>query len=156
MQAEDFMRRAITLARQNMEAGVGGPVGAVVVRDGQILGEGVNRVIPTNDPTAHAEIVAIRDACSRLGTYTLQGCTMYTSAESCPMCLGAILWARIDGVVYAADRTQMAEVDFDDAAFYVEVCKPLGSRRISETRLLADESRAVLKDWAAKPDRVVY
>jgi guanine deaminase len=156
MQDEDFMRRAIALGRENMQAGLGGPVGAVIVRNGEIVGEGANRVIPSNDPTAHAEIVAIRDACNRLGTYTLEGCTMYTSAESCPMCLAAILWARMDGIFYAADRTQMAEVDFDDAAFYVEVCKPLGARRIPETRLLADESRAVLQAWAAKPDRVVY
>lgn len=156
MHEHDFMRRAITLARQNMESGLGGPVGAVIVRDGQIVGEGVNRVIPTNDPTAHAEIVAIRDACARLGRYALQGCTMYTSAESCPMCLAAMLWARMDAIVYAADRAQMAEVGFDDAAFYVEVCKPVGVRGIPESRLLAEESRAVLHAWAAKPDRVVY
>jgi tRNA(Arg) A34 adenosine deaminase TadA len=156
MDEHAFMRRAIDLARQNVAEGLGGPVGAVVVRGGQIIGEGANRVIPTHDPTAHAEIVAIRDACNRLGTYTLAGCTINTSAESCPMCLAAILWARMDAIVYAADRSQMAEIGFDDAAFYVEVGRPLGARRIPEIRLLADESVAVLREWAANPDRVVY
>ena len=123
---------------------------------GEIVGRGWNAPLARHDPTAHAEIVAIRDACARLGAYTLQGCTMYTSAESCPMCLAAILWARMDAIVYAADRAQMAQIGFDDAAFYVEVCKPVGARTIPESRLLAEESVAVLHAWAAKPDRVVY
>jgi guanine deaminase len=156
MTEADFMRRAIALADERMRAGEGGPFGAVVVKDGKIVGEGWNRVIGTSDPTAHAEVVAIRDACARLGTFDLSGATIYTSCEPCPMCLGAILWARLDRMCYAANRADAAEIGFDDDAFYVEVAKPVDARELPATRLLADEARAVFAAWFAKPDRVEY
>lgn len=156
MNDADFMRRAIALADERMRAGEGGPFGAVVARDGKIVGEGWNRVVATTDPTAHAEVVAIRDACARLGTFDLGGATIYTSCEPCPMCLGAILWARLDRMCYAADRVDAAKIGFDDAAFYAEVSKPLHGRNLPAERLLADEARAVFAAWFAKPDRVEY
>jgi tRNA(Arg) A34 adenosine deaminase TadA len=156
MSDAEFMRRAIRLADERMRAGEGGPFGAVVARDGRIVGEGWNRVIGTNDPTAHAEVVAIRDACARLGTFDLSGATIYTSCEPCPMCLGAILWARIDRMCYAADRIDAAKIGFDDEAFYVEVAKPLHARTLPAERILADEARAVFAAWFAKPDRIEY
>lgn len=156
MSDAEFMRRAIALADERMRAGEGGPFGAVIAMDGRIVGEGWNRVIGTSDPTAHAEIVAIRDACARLGTFDLSGATIYTSCEPCPMCLGGILWARLSRMCYAADRTDAAEIGFDDDAFYVEVAKPIDSRTLPTTRILADEARAVFAAWYAKPDRVEY
>lgn len=156
MSDADFMRRAIALADERMRAGEGGPFGAVIAKDGRIVGEGWNRVIGTSDPTAHAEIVAIRDACARLGTFDLTGATIYTSCEPCPMCLGGILWARLDRMCYAANRADAAEIGFDDEAFYVEVAKPIDARNLPATRILADEARAVFAAWFAKPDRVEY
>lgn len=156
MADEVFMRRAIELARQNVERGGGGPIGAVVVKDGRIVGEGANQVVPRNDPTAHAEIVAIRDACARLGTFRLDGCTVYTSVEPCPMCLTAILWARMEAIVYAGDQDDIAAAGFSDADFYAEVAKPSGRRSIPERRLMADEARAVLRQWADAPARIPY
>jgi guanine deaminase len=156
MNEADFMRRAIALADERMRAGEGGPFGAVIVKDGRIVGEGWNRVIGTSDPTAHAEIVAIRDACARLGTFDLSGATIYTSCEPCPMCLGGILWARLDRMCYAANRDDAAKIGFDDDAFYVEVAKPIDARTLPATRMLADEARAVFAAWFAKPDRVEY
>ncbi len=156
MNEADFMRRAIALADERMRAGEGGPFGAVIAKDGHIVGEGWNRVVGTSDPTAHAEIVAIRDACARLGTFDLSGATIYTSCEPCPMCLGGILWARLDRMCYAANRADAAKIGFDDEAFYVEVAKPIDARALPATRLLADEARAVFAAWFAKPDRVEY
>jgi tRNA(Arg) A34 adenosine deaminase TadA len=156
MSDADFMRRAIALADERMRAGEGGPFGAVVVKDGRIAGEGWNRVVATQDPTAHAEVVAIRNACAELGTFDLSGATIYTSCEPCPMCLGAILWARLDRMCYAADRIDAAKIGFDDEAFYVEVAKPIDGRRLPTERILADEARAVFAAWFAKPDRVEY
>src|SRR3954465_1461729 len=112
------MRRAIALSNEQLTTGAGGPFGAVIARDGEIVAEGVNRVPTTNDPTAHAEIVAIRAACAALGTFTLAGCTIYASCEPCPMCLGAIYWARLDGLYYASDRADAAAIGFDDARVY--------------------------------------
>jgi guanine deaminase len=151
----DFMRRAIALSRQAAEAG-GGPFGAVVVRGGKIVGEGVNRVVPAADPTAHAEVVAIRMACEAVGSHVLDGATIYTSCEPCPMCLGAIWWARIGEVVYANGRQDAAAIGFDDAAIYAEIAQPLTHRRLPLRRLLADEARAVFDLWCEKPDRVPY
>ena len=156
MNEDGFMRRAIALADERMRAGEGGPFGAVIAKDGRIVGEGWNRVVGTSDPTAHAEVVAIRDACARLGTFDLSGATIYTSCEPCPMCLGAILWARLDRMCYAADRDDAAKIGFDDETFYVEVAKPVGARDLPATRMLADEARAVFSAWFAKPDRVEY
>ena len=150
------MRRAIAVSRARMHDGEGGPFGAVVVRDGVIVGEGWNRVTSTNDPTAHAEIVAIRDAARRLGTFSLAGCELYSSCEPCPMCLGAILWARLDRLYYANDRNDAKAVGFDDEAFYREVALPPDRRTIPTTRLLADEARDVFAEWVSKPDKVRY
>jgi tRNA(Arg) A34 adenosine deaminase TadA len=151
-----FMRRAIALADERMRAGEGGPFGAVVVKDGVIVGEGWNRVVATQDPTAHAEIVAIRDACARLGTFDLEGATVYTSCEPCPMCMGAILWSRASRMCYAANRQDAAVIGFDDEAFYREVALPIDGRALPTDRLLADEAQAVFAAWFAKPDRVEY
>jgi guanine deaminase len=152
----DFMRRAIALSRQNLETQDGGPFGAVVVKDGRIVGEGRNMVIATNDPTAHAEIVAIRAATQRLGTFDLSGCTIYASCEPCPMCLGAVLWSRIARLYHAGDRNDAKAIGFDDALFYRELAQPPDRRSVNTERLLADEARAVFAAWAGDPGRVRY
>jgi len=155
MQPEAFMRRAIDLSRQGMERGDGGPFGAVVVKGGAIVGEGWNRVLATNDPTAHGEVVAIRDACQKLGTYDLTGCDLFTSAEPCPMCLSAIYWARIARVYYGNSHADTAAIGFDDANFLDEL-KKSGGRAVPEIRLLPEEALAVYRECAANPDRVRY
>ncbi len=151
-----FMRRAIELSRTRLAAGEGGPFGAVVVKDGRIIGEGWNQVVGTNDPTAHAEIVAIRAACRHLGNFSLAGAELYTSCEPCPMCLAATLWARIEGIFYGNTRDDAAAIGFDDEYFYREVMLPLGERQLRAIRLLPDEARAVFTEWAAGSDRVKY
>lgn len=153
---EDFMRRAVELSRESLADGEGGPFGAVVVRDGTIVGEGRNRVLAVHDPTAHAEVQAIRAACVGLGTHDLSGCVIYTSCEPCPMCLAAILWARLDAIHYGNGRDDAAAIGFDDALFYEEVAKPMERRRVPHGRLLADEARAVFRDWAASAGRRLY
>jgi guanine deaminase len=152
----DFMRRAIALSRQNLEKQDGGPFGSVVVKDGRIVGEGRNMVISSNDPTAHAEIVAIRAATQALGTFDLTGCEIYASCEPCPMCLGAILWARIGRLYHACDRHDAKAIGFDDELFYSEVIRPPAQRVLPLERLLSDDARAVFKEWAADPARVRY
>src|SRR5688572_3154517 len=127
---ETFMRRAIELAQRGADSNDGGPFGCVVVRDGEVVGEGWNKVTSTNDPTAHAEVVAIRDACARLGDFQLDGCSVYTSCEPCPMCLGAIYWARPDRVIYANTRFDAASIDFDDDFIYHEINAPMDARKI--------------------------
>src|SRR6476660_6650984 len=122
-QDKQFMMRAVELARQGVDANAGGPFGCVIVKDGRIVGEGSNRVTSTNDPTAHAEVVAIRDACTNLGTFQLDGCTIYTSCEPCPMCLCAIFWSRPAAIFFAGTRTDAAGAGFDDEAFYQELEK---------------------------------
>ncbi len=151
-----FMRRAIELSRIQAESGEGGPFGAVVVRDGEIVGEGWNRVLGTNDPTAHAEIVAIRDACARLRSFQLSSCEIYTSCEPCPMCLTAVLWARLERIYYANTRADAAAIGFDDDRFYREVARSLGERTLPTERLLAAEARVVFDQWAAMPDKLIY
>ena len=153
---ETFMRRAIALSDLHMRSNHGGPFGAVVVLDGQIVGEGWNQVTSTNDPTAHAEVVAIRDACRRLGRFHLQGAELYTSCEPCPMCLSSAYWARVDRIVYANDRKDAAAIDFSDDDIYREVALPLEARSIPMVRLLPDEAKAVFDAWAAKTDRTPY
>lgn len=153
---ERFMRRAIALSRHRMREEAGGPFGSVVVRDGRIVGEGWNQVASTNDPTAHAEIVAIRDAARRLGTFDLSGCEIYASCEPCPMCFGAILWARIGRLYYANDRHDAKAIGFDDEAFYREVILPRDRRSLATQRLLADEARAVFMEWQADPNKIRY
>jgi tRNA(Arg) A34 adenosine deaminase TadA len=158
MPAEDaeFMRRAIALSRRGMEEGAGGPFGAVVALDGHMVAEGWNQVTSTNDPTAHAEVVAIRRACAALGRFELRGATLYTSCEPCPMCLAAAYWARLEAVVYANGREQAAAIGFDDQFLYAEVAKPVAARALRMRRLLATEALEVFEAWAAKPDRVPY
>jgi tRNA(Arg) A34 adenosine deaminase TadA len=151
-----FMRRAIELSRAKMRTGEGGPFGAVVVYQGAVVGEGWNRVLSTRDPTAHAEIVAIRAACQHLGRFSLDGAEIYATAEPCPMCLGAILWARIAHLYYGNTRADAAAIGFDDAAFYDEVARPPDRRTLPSARLLADEARVVFAEWDAKPDKVRY
>jgi len=155
MDEAGFMRRAITLSCQGVAAG-GGPFGAVVARDGRILGEGRNAVVPARDPTAHAEVVAIRAACAVLGTYDLSGAVIYTSCEPCPMCLGAIWWARIREIVFGNERADAAAIGFDDAAIYDEVCRPVPDRALPLRRLLAEEAMEGFRLWQAKPDKAPY
>jgi tRNA(Arg) A34 adenosine deaminase TadA len=153
---ERFMRRAIALGRRGMNAGDGGPFGAVVVRRGEIVGEGWNRVPATADPTAHGEIVAIRAACRRLASFRLSGCELYTSAEPCPMCLGAIYWARIDRIFFGFTVADSARIGFDDRFIHRELARPAGRRTIRAVQLLADEARALAREYAANPRRVTY
>lgn len=155
-QAERFMRRAIELARQGVKAGDGGPFGTVIVKDGEIVGEGWNRVVATNDPTAHGEVVAIRDATNRSKSFSLEGCELYTSGEPCPMCLGAIYWANIDRVFYGFNVQDAAEVGFDDSFIYEQLGKPLDQRKIPESQVLGAEAVKMLKAYAADPNRVNY
>ncbi len=153
---ERFMMRAIELAQEGMESNDGGPFGCVVVKGGKIVGEGSNRVTSTNDPTAHAEVVAIRNACSNLGTFQLQGCTIYTSCEPCPMCLGAIYWSRPAAIFFAATQSDAAEAGFDDEYFYRELEKPNAERRLPMAVLLREESKKVFDVWKSKPDKTEY
>ena len=156
MTHENFMRRAIALSREHMEAGHGGPFGAVVVKDGRIVGEGWNRVTSANDPTAHAEVMAIQEACRTLGTHELGGAVIYTSCEPCPMCLGAIYWARLDRVYFANLRTDAAAISFDDARLYEEIAAPLEERSLPMVPMMRDEALAVFEAWRAKPDKQTY
>jgi tRNA(Arg) A34 adenosine deaminase TadA len=151
-----FMRRAIAIAQDGIDKNLGGPFGCVVVRNGEVVGEGCNKVTSTNDPTAHAEIVAIRDACRSLNSFQLQGCTVYTSCEPCPMCLGAIYWARPDAIYFAATRDDAAEAGFDDELFYSEMEKPNAERQLPLQSLLREESQRVFQNWIAKPDKTEY
>jgi guanine deaminase len=152
----EAMREAIALAREGMERGDGGPFGCVIVKDGRIIGRGNNRVTSTNDPTAHAEVVAIREACATLGHFQLDGCVLYTSCEPCPMCLGAIYWARPDRLVHAGTRSDAAEAGFDDQLIYDELSLPMGRRRIPGEQLLREEALAVFARWKEKADRMPY
>ncbi|HEX6957514.1 MAG TPA: nucleoside deaminase [Ferrovibrio sp.] len=153
---ETFMRRAIALSRKHMEAGHGGPFGAVVVQDGKIVGEGWNQVTSQNDPTAHAEVVAIRNACKTLGRFSLAGATIYTSCEPCPMCLAAAYWARVDALYYGNTQADAAAIEFDDAFLYDEMARPIRQRSLKCEQILRDEALEVFKAWAAKPDKVRY
>lgn len=150
------MRRAIALSREKMSAGVGGPFGAVIVTQGRIVAEGWNQVTSLNDPTAHAEIMAIRAAGAALERFSLAGCDIYASCEPCPMCLAAIHWARLDRVYYANDRDDAARIGFDDARIYREIALPKAARAIPMIRRLAAEGRAVFDEWELKPDRRRY
>jgi tRNA(Arg) A34 adenosine deaminase TadA len=150
------MREAIRLSIQKMRAGRGGPFGAVVVKDGRIIGRGWNRVTSANDPTAHAEIVAIRQACKRLKTFQLRDCDLYTSCEPCPMCLSAIYWARLRSVFYGNTRQDAAKIGFDDESIYREVALPIRRRSLAMRPLLRDEALAAFDEWRRKPDKVCY
>lgn len=144
-----YMGEAIKLAEQGMRRGDGGPFGAIIVREEEIIGSGWNRVLKTNDPTAHAEIVAIRAACEYTKNYWLEGCRIYTTCEPCPMCLAAIYWARIETLIFAANRSDAAALDFDDAYIYEEVCRPITQRSIQTHQCQRDESLLVMQLWPA-------
>lgn len=151
-----FMRQAIALSRIHMNAGAGGPFGAVIVADGKVVGEGWNKVTSTNDPTAHAEVTAIRDACKRLARFDLRGTVLYTSCEPCPMCLAATYWARIDKVYYANEQADAAAINFDDAFLYRQLALPRERRSLVCEQILRDEALEVFRAWADKPDKVPY
>jgi tRNA(Arg) A34 adenosine deaminase TadA len=153
---EKFMREAIRLSIQMMRRGKGGPFGAVVVRNGKVVGRGSNQVTSTNDPTAHAEILAIRQACQHLKTFQLDGCDLYTSCEPCPMCLSAIYWARLGSVFYANTRQDAARIDFDDEFIYREVALPIGKRKLKMKQLLREEALAAFAEWQRKTDKILY
>lgn len=153
---EDFMREAIRLSIQMMRRGKGGPFGAVVVKGNKIVGRGSNQVTSINDPTAHAEIVAIRDACKRLKTFNLEDCELYTSCEPCPMCLSAVYWSRIGTLFYGNNRKDAAKIAFDDDEIYREVALPIRKRKLMMKPLLRKEALAAFKEWASKTDKIPY
>lgn len=150
------MRRAIALASENVRTGSGGPFGAVIVRNGAVVGEGVNCVTSQNDPTAHAEVSAIRAACRALGVFSLQGCEVYTSCEPCPMCLAAIYWAHIDRIWFANTSADAARAEFDDALLYREVTLPAAQRSIPSATFLHDEAWESFQLWLDSPNRIHY
>jgi guanine deaminase len=151
-----FMREAIRLSIEMMRRGKGGPFGAVVVKGDRIVGRGANQVTSTNDPTAHAEVVAIRDACRRLKTFQLDDCDIYTSCEPCPMCLSAMYWARLRGVYYGNTRRDAAKIAFDDDFIYREVSLPIRRRALRMKQLLRKEALVAFVEWKNKPDKVPY
>lgn len=151
-----FLERAIALSREGMEKGDGGPFGCVVVKNNVIVGEGNNRVTSSNDPTAHAEVVAIRDACNNLQTFQLNDCDIYTSCEPCPMCLGAIYWARPRRVIYANTRDEAAAIEFDDAFIYNEINADMKDRKIPFVHVAHPEAFAVFEAWKKWKDKTAY
>jgi tRNA(Arg) A34 adenosine deaminase TadA len=153
---EEFMRRAIALAMENVHTGAGGPFAAVIVKDGRVVADGVNRVTATNDPTAHAEVVAIREACRKLGDFQLAGCDLYTTCEPCPMCLGAIYWARPARVFYACVAADAAAVGFDDAFIYEELNRAHAERRVPMQQLLREESLTIFALWQQQEKKTLY
>ena len=155
MEKKDFMREAIRLSLENVKQG-GGPFGAVIVRDGEIVARGANRVVPNNDPTAHAEISAIREACRVLNTFDLSGCEIYSSCEPCPMCLSAIYWAHLDTLYFANTKDDAKNIDFDDSMIYEEVKLPYEQRRLKTETMLRDEAIVAFEAWAAKEDKTAY
>ncbi|MBE5046362.1 nucleoside deaminase [Alistipes onderdonkii] len=155
MTSEELMRIAIRLSEENVAAG-GGPFGAVIARDGRVVATGANRVTPDCDPTAHAEVSAIRAAAKKLGTFDLSGCEIYTSCEPCPMCLGAIYWARLDRMYYGNDKHDAARIGFDDAFIYRELSLKPADRKLKSAVLLPEEAIAAFETWDAKSDKVEY
>jgi guanine deaminase len=151
-----FMREAIELSREGMHAGHGGPFGCIIVKDGTVVARGINRVTSTCDPTAHGEVVAIREACAVLKTHNLSGCALYTSCEPCPMCLAAIYWARIDVIYYANTRADAAAIGFDDDLIYRELALAIEHRSKTMKPLLRDEAWTVFQEWTKKEDRIHY
>jgi tRNA(Arg) A34 adenosine deaminase TadA len=155
-QQKIFIKAAIDLSRANVEIANGGPFGAVVVKDGEIVGKGSNDVTRLNDPTAHAEIQAIRDACKNLGTFDLKGCALYASCEPCPMCLGSVYWANISKLYFAATKDDAAKAGFNDAHIYKEFSLPKDQRSIPTTQLMRDEAVKVFEKWVESEDKVPY
>lgn len=151
-----FMKEAIEAARKGMNKNEGGPFGAVIIKDGQIVGRGNNKVTSTNDPTAHAEVVAIREACKNLNSFQLTGCVLYTSCEPCPMCLGAIYWARPDKVYYGCTKVDAANIGFDDNFIYDELEKPIHGRTIPFVQLDREAAIKLFEEWDKKADKIDY
>jgi len=150
------MKQAIELSENNVKNGLGGPFGAVIVKNGELIAKSANTVVPSNDPTAHAEIAAIRLACTALNTFDLKGCTIYTSCEPCPMCLGAIYWAHIDTMYYANSKEDAAKIGFDDAFIYTEIDLKLEKRKLKSTRILANDALEVFKLWQITEAKTHY
>lgn len=155
-QHEKFMRMAILLSEKNVADGLGGPFGAVIVKDGKLIAKSGNKVTTTNDPTAHAEVSAIRMACKKLKTFDLSGCIVYTSCEPCPMCLSAIYWARIGHIYYANTKADAANINFDDQFIYEEIEKPMSKRTLPVTQLLREEAQQAFKLWEKSALRIAY
>jgi tRNA(Arg) A34 adenosine deaminase TadA len=153
---KEFMREAIRLSIENVQLGKGGPFAAVVVKDGIIIAQGTNLVTTLNDPTAHAEIIAIRNACKKLGTFQLDECEMYTSCEPCPMCLGAIYWARVSKVIFGNTKQDAASIGFDDSFIYGELNKSFNDRQIPMIQMLREEALKAFDEWKNKEDKVWY
>ncbi len=151
-----FMARAIELATDNVRSGQGGPFGAVIVKDGAILAEAANRVTLSNDPTAHAEVLAIREACRKLGVFELKDCELYSSCEPCPMCLGAIYWARLARVYFGSLASDASEAGFDDSLIYREIAQPRPERGIPMIQLMREEALAAFRAWREKSDKIRY
>lgn len=150
------MRMAIALSQQNVQQALGGPFGAVIVKDGEVIAQSANRVVPDNDPTAHAEVAAIRLACQTMNTFDLSGCVIYASCEPCPMCLGAIYWARIDKIYYANTKTDAAAIGFDDAFIYEELDCAIEKRKIPVEQLLRNEAIEVFNAWSISENKDSY
>jgi guanine deaminase len=153
---DQFMREAINLSRENIRKGNGGPFAAVIVKNGTVISRGTNLVTSTNDPTAHAEIVAIREACRTIGSFQLEGCDIYTSCEPCPMCLGAIYWARPRSVYFANTRDDAAGIGFDDRSIYDEFTRQHSDRKIPMFQVLREEALVAFHEWREKNDKVLY
>jgi len=151
-----FMARAIQLSIENVHSGRGGPFGAVIVKDGAVIAEGANQVTSTKDPTAHAEILAIRAACAKLGVFELPGCEIYTSCEPCPMCLGAIYWSRLSRIYFATVAADASRIGFDDSLIYREIAQPLTHRSIPMVQMMREQALAAFRAWEEKPNKIVY
>lgn len=158
LSSDDYahLAHAVALSRTHMQAGAGGPFGAVIARDGMVLAEGWNQVTSTNDPTAHAEVTAIRRACQAVGSFALSGATLYSSCEPCPMCLASAYWARMSRIVFANTREDAAMIGFDDRLLYDEIPKPVAERLIPTLHAPSDEARAVFAEWLSKADKIAY
>ena len=155
-QQKDFMREAIRLSLENVNSGNGGPFGAIIVKNGNIIARGVNAVTSTNDPTAHAEVVAIRNACEKLGAFQLNGCEIYCSCEPCPMCLGAIYWARPDKIYYANTKQDASNINFDDQFIYSELDVSIAERKLPTIQLLRKEAQTAFIQWQESTEKVKY
>ena len=155
-QQKKFMREAIRLSMENVQSDNGGPFGTIIVKNGKIIATGVNEVTKSNDPTAHAEMIAIRNACEKLNSFQLDGCDIYCSCEPCPMCLGAIYWARPKSIYFANSKKDAAEINFDDNVIFQEIKLPIHERKLTITQLLRDEAQSVFLKWQESENKIEY
>jgi len=155
-QQKKFMREAIRLSMENVQSDNGGPFGTIIVKNGKIIATGVNEVTKSNDPTAHAEMIAIRNACEKLNSFQLDGCDIYCSCEPCPMCLGAIYWARPKSIYFANSKKDAAEINFDDNVIFQEIKLPIHERKLTTTQLLRDEAQSVFLKWQESENKIEY